>query len=153
MLFLVFQLGDERYALDAGEVAEVLPLVEIKRIARAPAGVAGVFNLRGRAVPVIDLGLVAFDRPSQMRLSTRIILVHYRDPSGEKRLLGLVAERVTETVRRERADFAPAGVTSPGARYLGPVASDGRGLLQEVLVDELLPTSVRAALFQEVEQQ
>ena len=28
MLFLLFQLGDDRYALDAGHVVEVLPLLE-----------------------------------------------------------------------------------------------------------------------------
>ena len=37
MLFLLFELGTDRYALDALQIAEVLPLVAIKRIPRAPA--------------------------------------------------------------------------------------------------------------------
>ena len=49
MLFLVFQLGQDRYALDTGTVAEVLPLVEITPIPLAPAGMAGLFNYRGVA--------------------------------------------------------------------------------------------------------
>ena len=55
MLFLTFQLGVDRYALDAKRVAEVLPLVDIKQIPHAPAGVAGVFNYRGTPVPVIGI--------------------------------------------------------------------------------------------------
>ena len=43
MLFLLFQLGEDRYALDAGQVVEVLPLVGITRDS---AGAAG----RGRRV-------------------------------------------------------------------------------------------------------
>jgi chemotaxis-related protein WspB len=152
VLFLVFQMGGDRYAIDAGEIAQVLPLVEIKRIPRAPGQVAGVFDFRGSPVPLVDLGQVALDRPSERRLSTRIILVDYLAPSGEKRLLGLIAERVTETARFERADFVPAGVTSHGASYLGPVATDAHGLIQWILVDRILPDEVRAALFQEMQQ-
>jgi chemotaxis-related protein WspB len=152
VLFLVFQLGGERYLLDSAEVAEVLPLVELKRIPRAPAGVAGVLRFRGGTVPVVDLGEVALGRPVERRLSTRIILAHYATPRGDKKLLGLVAERVTDTVRRDRSDFAPAGVTSPDAPYLGPLTRDEHGLMQWILVEQLLPESVRAALFQEVEE-
>jgi len=35
MLFLLFQLAKDRYALDAGQVAEVLPWVGIKQIPQA----------------------------------------------------------------------------------------------------------------------
>ena len=34
MLFLLFQLGEDRYALDTGRVIEVLPLVAITPIPR-----------------------------------------------------------------------------------------------------------------------
>jgi chemotaxis-related protein WspB len=150
MLYLLFQLGDDRYAIEANEIAEVLPLVEIKRIPQTPRGVAGLFDFRGHPVPVVDLGLMAFDRPSPLRRSTRIILVHYPDAAGKRRVLGLVAEKVTETWRRDEADFAPSGISTEGARYLGPVASDSRGLIQRIVVREILSAPVRDALFQEV---
>ena len=38
MLFLLFQLGNDRYALDASRVVEVLPLVELKHLPLAPRG-------------------------------------------------------------------------------------------------------------------
>src|SRR5580704_372498 len=118
MLLLLFQLGQDRYALDTSRVAEVLPLVGITRIPQAPAGVAGVFNYRGEPVPVIDLSQLTIGRPAQSRLNTRIVLVHYPDGNGGTHLLGLIAERVTETVRRDRADFVASGVTSGRTPYL-----------------------------------
>ena len=39
MLFILFQLGRDRYALDAAQVAEVLPLMELKALPRGRPGV------------------------------------------------------------------------------------------------------------------
>jgi chemotaxis-related protein WspB len=147
MLFLLFQLGQDRYALDTSRVAEVLPLVDITPLSQAPPGVAGLFNYRGVPVPVIDLSQLTMGRPAQSRLNTRIGLVHYPDRSGGTRLLGLIAEKVTETVRRDKSDFVASGVTNDRVPYLGPVATDARGLMQWIDVDRLLPASVRDVLF------
>lgn len=149
MLFLVFQLGPDRFALDTGTVAEVLPLVAITQIPQAPAGVAGMFNYHGAPVPVIDLSQLTMGRPAERRLNTRIVLVHYPDPNGTTRLLGLIAEKASETARREPADFVASGITNDRTPYLGPVASDARGLMQWIDVGTLLPASVRDVLFKQ----
>lgn len=150
MLFIVFQLDDHRYALDAAQVQEILPLVTIKPIPHVPHGVAGVFKYRGVPLPVIDLSVLVLGRPAQRRLSTRIIVVHYDNDKGDKRLLGLIAEKAMETVRREPNEFLSTGVSSERTAYLGPVASDSQGLLQWVEIRKLLPPAVRDVLFQEV---
>ena len=150
MLFILFQLGQDCYALDAAQVAEVLPLVQVKKIPRAPAGVAGVFTYRGAPVPVLDLSQLTLGRPARSRLSTRVLLVNYPDAKGATRLLGLIAEKATETLRREPGDFVASGVKSDGAPYLGPVANDARGIIQWVEVEKLLPASVREVLFKQV---
>jgi chemotaxis-related protein WspB len=149
MLFLVFELARDRYVLDVRQVAEVLPLVAIQQIPQAPPAVAGILNYRGAPVPVIDVSQLTLGRPAERRLSTRIVLVHYPDAEGRTRLLGLIAERATQTVRREETDFVASGVTNDGASYLGPVAPDARGLLQWIDARTLLPASVRDMLFRQ----
>lgn len=148
MLFLLFQLGDDRYALDARQVVEVLPLVEFKQIPQAPPAILGAFNYRGTPTPLLDLSRLALGRAAQTRLSTRIIVLDYPDGEGRPRLLGLLAERVSETFRRDASQFQDAGVDLPDARYLGPVATDEQGLVQWVRVEQLLPPDVRDLLFQ-----
>jgi chemotaxis-related protein WspB len=152
VLFLLFQLGQDRYALDTSQVAEVLPLVAITPIPQAPAGVAGLFNYRGAPVPAIDLSQLTMGRPAESRLNTRIVLVHYPGGHGQSRLLGLIAEKVTETVRRDAVDFVASGVTTDRAPYLGPVATDARGLMQWIDVERLLPASVRDVLFKTAQE-
>src|SRR6266403_5966949 len=83
MLFLLFQLGNDRYALEAKRVVEVVPLLALKRIPQAPRGVAGIFNYRGRPVPAVDLSELALGQPANERLSTRIIIIHYQDATGQ----------------------------------------------------------------------
>jgi chemotaxis-related protein WspB len=148
MLFLVFQVDNDRYALDAGQVAEVLPCLDLKRIAHAPPGVVGLLNYRGRPVPVIDLCELMVGRPAVKHLSTRQILVHYRDGAGALRLLGLVAERATETLRCDASAFVDSGVGARDAPYLGPVAAGDRGLIQRIDANTLLPPSLRDLLFE-----
>ena len=50
MLFLLFELGTDRYALDARQIAEVLPLVAITQFPQMSPAVSGVFNYRGAPV-------------------------------------------------------------------------------------------------------
>ena len=42
MLYLLFQLDGDRYALNVAQIAEVLPLAATKSIPGTPAWVAGV---------------------------------------------------------------------------------------------------------------
>ncbi|WP_433767367.1 chemotaxis protein CheW [Pseudomonas putida] len=148
VLFLVFHIGSERYALRATEVAEVLPRVALKPIAHAPHWVAGVFAWRGAVVPVIDLSALTFGTPAQARTSTRLVLVHYQSDEGTPaQLLGLILEQATGTLRCDPADFQPYGLDNPRAPYLGPVRKDEQGLLQWVRVADLLDERVRALLF------
>ena len=148
MLFLLFQLGKDRYALDARQVVEVLPLVAVKQLPQSPPAVLGAFNYRGTAIPLLDLSQLALGRAAQHRLSTRIVVVDYPDPAGRARMLGLLAEHVTETLRRLPTEFQEAGVDVPDAPYLGPVAHDAQGLVQLIRIEQLLSADVREMLFQ-----
>src|SRR4051812_41962294 len=139
MLFLLFQLGKDRYALDASQVAEVLPLVNIKKLPQSPPGIAGAFSYRGTPTPVLDLSEFALGKPAQARLSTRLILVHYPTHNGKAELLGLIAEKATETLRRDVTEFTDAGVTNDNTPYLGPVTTDSRGIIQWIELNRLLP--------------
>ena len=147
MLFILFHLGSDRYALPARDVVEVLPLIQVKTLPGAPAGVAGLIDYRGTAVPVIDLTVMMFGRPAARRVSTRLLMLKYPLPRGGERLLGVITERATEMIAKEPADFQATGITTNVARFLGPVAQDLRGMIQRVDVAGLLTDELRQALF------
>jgi chemotaxis-related protein WspB len=150
MLFLVFKLDEDRYAIEAAKVVSVLPLVMAKKIPHTPKAVVGAFDHHGEAIPLIDLSQLALGRPALRRLSTRVIVVLYPTDDGQTRNLGLIAEQVVETVRRDPEEFVASGIGSKDAHYLGPVASDAHGLIQWVQIEHLLTEPVRDLLFKQM---
>jgi chemotaxis-related protein WspB len=130
MLFLLFQLDDKRFALDAARIAEVLPLVDIERPLAPAPGMAGLLRYRGQLLPVVDLPLLLLRRPAARRLSTRILLL-----DG---VLGVIAERATGTIRLAEGDFATPSRAAETTPCLGRMAMTGDGPIQEVDVDRLL---------------
>jgi len=166
-LYLLFRIGGDRYALDAGEVIEVLGLRTLKQVPGAPSWVAGMLDRRGAPVPVIDMSALAGQGAAARVTSTRLALVHYRpataeaatpavtatvsatvaNPGAADHVLGLILEHATETLHYDPAAFQPSGLDNPNARYLGPVLSDAHGMVQAVGVNDLLAPSVRAMLY------
>jgi len=149
MLFLIFQIGAERYALETSQVAVVLPPAPCKQVPEAPAWVRGIFNYGGRNVPVLDVTMLALGTPAAQRLSTRLVLVEYTPAGMAPQLLGLIVEKATDTLRCEADDFTASGLLHENARYLGPVMQHAGKLIQWVKVADLLEPPVQALLFPE----
>jgi chemotaxis-related protein WspB len=143
---LVFHIGADRYGLRLRDVVRVLPLLELKHLPLAPDSVAGLMDFHGRSVPVIDLCRAAGLPSGEDHFDTRIIVADYHSPDGTDHLLGLRAERVLGVQEVAEAQLRDSGVKA--APFLGQVASDTQGMLQLVELEQLLPESLRALLFQ-----
>ena len=152
-MLLCFSLGDERFAMDARIVREVTPVVQLKKIPNAAAWVAGVMRYHGQLVPVIDLCMLNRQRPAARHMSTRIMVIDFTASDGDKRLLGLLAEKVTEILQRQPEEFSDAGIQTPDSPWLGGIASDSQGMIQLMTVDRLLPDEVQAMLFKATEEE
>jgi chemotaxis-related protein WspB len=149
MMYILFSIGKERYALDSRHVVEVVPRVELWQVPKAPAYVIGVLRYRGQLVPVVDLCQLMQSQPCPVRLSTRILLVHYPGDTGTPHLIGLMAERVTDTFTSHDVTFTPTGMTTEEAPYLGDMAMDAHGMISRLRVECLLPTAMRVPLLME----
>ncbi len=142
MLMLLLHIGKDVYAVDCDRVVEVVPLVVLKGIPHAPTHLAGVFDYRGRIVPVVDLCVILARRPCAIRLSSRIVLVTAPVAGGGNDLVGLLAERVTETVKKEPGDFARLRDELDVMPYLGGISTGPGGMIQELLIDNVLANAV-----------
>ena len=93
--YLTFGLGEEVFALETGSVREVIELVSVTRIPKTPPFMRGVINLRGHAVPVVDLR-IKFDMPkAQDTVNTCIIIVDV-EVEGENCYMGAIVDSVRE---------------------------------------------------------
>ena len=145
MLMLLFHAGDNLYALDSSQVVEVIPMVVLRKIHHVPDYVAGVFNYRGTIVPVIDLCHLIQGTACRSRFSTRIIMVNYTAKDGGHRRLGLMAERVTETLKRPDIEQKNASRVND-VPYLGEMFMDELGMIQLIYWEHLIAEVQNASL-------
>lgn len=148
-LHLLFHLGDDRYALAASEVVEVLPLRRLKQVPEMPDWVAGLLAHRGKMIPVLDLSHRVLGRAAHTRSSTRLVLVQFDASMGAvSPVLGLILEQATNTQRLHADEFTSSGLDAGQPAYLGQVQRDSQGVVQRIAVRGLLDDELRAQLFQ-----
>jgi len=93
--YLTFALGEEVFALETGSVREVIELVSVTRIPKTPPFMRGVINLRGHAVPVVDLR-VKFDMPKVADTVNTCIIIVDVELEGENCYMGAIVDSVRE---------------------------------------------------------
>ena len=146
MLMLLFQAGDNLYAIDSAQVVEVIPIVTLRPLNHVPEYIAGVFNYRGNLVPVVDLCRLLHHTDCRSRFSTRIMMVYYPTSDGTRQWLGLMAERVTETLNRPDLDAKNTAQVSD-VPYLGNLFMDEKGMIQQIHWQHLVSDDRSASLF------
>jgi len=137
VLILLFSLGDMKFSINCEKVREVAPMVTLEKAPNAPASFAGLFNYRGMIVPVIDLCQLIYGHPCKMKLSTRIILVDYVKEDGSSHVLGLLAEQVTETLRKSEDAILSSGIQMEDSSYLGGIMMEGKSMIQYIDLERL----------------
>lgn len=156
MIFLVFEIDGNPFALAADRIHRIIPFVSTRKLPRAPEAVAGLLEYRGVSVPVLDLSILMGFGPSPANLSTRTILTHYADPESSKPrgLLGLVAPAAIETIKISPSALTAKGIDVRDAPYLGAIASTEGQFIQTLDVDrmdQILPEELKKSLFADSE--
>ena len=79
ILLSTFFVRDSLCALDAAGVQEVIRLGSFTCVRHAPEAVAGVMNLRGRIVTLLDLGLILGFGQSTITPDSRVFILDDRN--------------------------------------------------------------------------
>jgi purine-binding chemotaxis protein CheW len=104
--YITFKLGDELFAINVAQVREVLELPLITKVPTAPDYMRGVVNVRGKAIPVVDLRL-KFGLPSTPDTINSRIVVLELELDGETTVVGGIADSVHEVIELEADQINP----------------------------------------------
>lgn len=102
--YLIFHLGREQFGIQVLKVREIMGLQDITAVPHTPTFVKGVFNLRGKVIPVIDLRL-RFHMPEIEYSPRTCIIVVSLLGSDEPIPMGLVVDGVAEVINIAEADI------------------------------------------------
>ena len=92
MRLVVFNLGEEEFAVEVAQVQEIIEMQDITRLPRAPGFIKGILNLRGKILPVIDLR-ERLGLPESSSEAQRIVITQL-----EEQFVGMMVDSVTEVL-------------------------------------------------------
>jgi purine-binding chemotaxis protein CheW len=85
---MCISVGPASYGLPLENVQEVIGVRAVTRVFHAPSALAGIINLRGEVLPIVDLPVLLGNEVATAKISdARIVVV--RELSGLKRRAGL----------------------------------------------------------------
>jgi purine-binding chemotaxis protein CheW len=91
---VAFTVGDQEFGMDINQVREIIRLVQITHLPKAPAFIEGAVNLRGQVLAVIDLAKRIGLKPKERGQATRIIIVDVGHNT-----VGMIVDSVSEVLR------------------------------------------------------
>ena len=103
--YLSFRVAKEDFAIDVHNVREIMGIQEITAVPQSPVYVKGVMNLRGKAIPVIDLRLKFGLPDTEYTPRTCIVVVQVETMDGQI-LMGTIVDGVSEVLNLQSADIA-----------------------------------------------
>ncbi len=112
--YLSFRLDEEFFALNVQHVIEILEVPKITRVPHAPAYMAGVINLRGKVLPLVDTKVKFGLEPVQYTVNTCVIVVDI-EVEGEKIQIGTLVDAVLEVMEIGVSQIQPSPTIQ--ARY------------------------------------
>ena len=140
-----FEVRNRTFALDVSHVREVVRIQEITPLPKAPALIEGVIELRGRVVPVIDLGRALDSEAIDCESARSRIAVLECDGL----VVGLLVEAATDVLSLDPSalEEPPALATNAGYDAVRAVVKRDDGAPVMVLsLDHILESVYRSAL-------
>ena len=102
-----FVLGGERYALDIHLVREIVEMLQITPIPRAPPYISGVVNLRGEITNIMNLNTMLGLVNQEVRDNQKIIVLVPEVVSGSN--VGIIVDEVTSVLQVAETDIEHLG--------------------------------------------
>lgn len=137
--FVVSRIGAQAYALPIAAVREIVRVPEITPVPQSPDFVAGVINLRGRIIPVIDMRK-RLQQPAANSPKNRILVL-----SRDGKPIGVLVDSASEVIKLEPSQIEPAPKLFGDSTetYVTGVAKDHGRILVLLDAERLLPNIER----------
>jgi len=145
MLQLVtFKLGGQKYAVPILKVQEINNMKEITGIPNSPPFLTGAINLRGKVIPVINLGTKFGLENAGLNDTAKIIIMDIRGV-----IMGVIVDAVSDVLRipKDLVEPPPPVSSNISKEFLSGIAKLDEGLVILLNMDKLLDDEEHKAVF------
>lgn len=105
--FLTFELNSEIYGINILNIREIIEHGSFTKVPMMPGFIAGVINLRGSVVPVVDLAQRFSESASQRTKRSSIVILEVEHET-QKLEIGITVDVVNEVLDISASDIEPA---------------------------------------------
>ncbi|GGM18638.1 chemotaxis protein CheW [Pseudomonas asuensis] len=95
--YLTFSLKGEMFAVSTTCVREIIEYGPVTAMPMMPPSIRGVINLRGAAVPVLDLGVRFSGTPTEANRRSCIVMLEL-SVEGRQQVFGIIVDAVSEVL-------------------------------------------------------
>lgn len=129
VLHVHFRVGDADYVLPAADVVQMESFSGATEVPGCAPYVAGVVQIRGRVIPVIDLRSRFGLPPIARTLDSRVIVV-----ADGARQVGLIADSARQMLRIDAEAFQPPPdvIREQSRGFVSSIARSGAGIVLRI---------------------
>lgn len=121
---LTFKLDDQEYALNIANVVQVVRMVALTRPPKAPDYMEGLFNLRGKIIPVLNIR-ARYSLPTKPHdLDTQLLIA-----KSNGHTLAITVDTVSEVLTLPVDSLERPEAIGPEMQYLSAVGKVGERLI------------------------
>jgi len=134
-LLATFFVRDELCALNASGVQEVIRVESVTPVRHAPDSVAGVMNLRGKIVTLLDLGVILGFGKSVVTRESRVFIIEDRNE-----FIGVLVDSAGEVIEvaPEQEESLPINIRATQSRFFQGVCRAGGHVIALLNPGEIL---------------
>lgn len=134
---VLFNLGNEKYAIDMHQVISIEYIEEISSLANINSYIAGITEIRNKLTTLINLSeILLVDKTSQKLNKNKIIVINFNE-----QFIGLLVEEVTDVMEISKENIQSLGVKSTNdLNYVSGIAQLDHHLIIILNLDQLLST-------------
>lgn len=128
MEFVLFNSGNQKFALPLSNIERVIPIIGITKIPELPSFVPGIINFHSEFIPVVDMQALIGRNKREVNLLDHLIIIQTQHLK-----LALWTERVIQTFSVEQNDISSSACLAFEHQYVNGLVrrEDGTILISD----------------------
>ncbi|BDA80143.1 chemotaxis protein CheW [Leptospira kobayashii] len=133
--YIIFNLGEEEYAIPITIVEEIVKITNLIRVPQSKTYFAGIMDIRGKVVRMIDLAKRLNIKTGQETLIERAIVINLGGKS-----VGVIVDKVSHVVHfpASQVDPPPPSVKGISSRYITGVGKKDNRFIILIDIEKIL---------------
>ena len=139
--YLTFKLGEETFAANVSKVLNILEMIKITKVPKAPPYMKGVINLRGSVLPLIDTRIKFGMSETEFSTNTCILVLDlYLNDESVK--VGALVDSVQEVIEisADQVQPPPSIGTKFKSDFIEGMAKAGEEFIMLLDVEQIFST-------------